>query len=185
MTDNKMPASTNVLYEIEQNEMKGEADVESHCLQMALYLQKDDSISARLLLKRIPSDMKNYSELKALAEIAHLLFKRDYPAIYAAIGRFEWSETIKPLMEQFGMELRQRAAALVAKAYSSIEVNAFAQLVGVNAEQALAEAQANGWHYDGSKKMLYPVRQTMAPADVSINVDQVQKFAEFVSNLEN
>lgn len=172
-----MPASTNILYEIEQNEMKGEASVESYCLQMALYLQKgnfkksnfkplflsnygflhgveesrnegsivpvidrislmnsvdqllrieqfffnstnvvmydvfiplDDSINARLLLKRIPSDMKNHSELKALAEIAQLLFKRDYPGIYVAINRFEWSETIKPLMEQFGMELRQR-----------------------------------------------------------------------------
>lgn len=74
---------------------------------------------------------------------------------------------------------------MVAKAYSSIEVNAFAQLVGVNTEQALAEAQANGWRYDGPKKMLYPVRQAMATADLSINVDQVQKFAEFVSNLEN
>lgn len=57
--------------------------------------------------------MKNHAELKALAEIAQLLFKRDYPAIYAAIGRFEWSETIKPLMEQFGMELRQRFSPII------------------------------------------------------------------------
>lgn len=78
-----------------------------------------------------------------------------------------------------------RAAALVAKAYSSIELNAFAQLVGVNAEQALTEAQANGWNYDAAKKMLYPVRQTTVAVDVAINVDQVQKFAEFVSYLEN
>jgi COP9 signalosome complex subunit 8 len=59
---------------------------------MLLYLIEDDLCQAKFLWKRIPDDAKAASpELARIWEVGKALFRRDPPAVHAALLTTEWS----------------------------------------------------------------------------------------------
>ncbi|XP_045605740.1 COP9 signalosome complex subunit 8 [Procambarus clarkii] len=152
---------------------------------LTIYLLQNDLTGAKFLWKRIPSSTKNATpELALIWEVGQHLWQRDLPAVYAALKQ-EWSITVKDIMKAVHDHVRQRAVDLVARAYTSISAEDFAQLVGMTVDEAVIAAKGHGWGYDEPTRMILPVPQAPQPHTPTPSEEQLRRLADYVSFLEN
>ena len=88
-------------------------------------------------------------------------------------------------MLSFSEKVRQRAEDLVSRAYTSIGVEDYSQLIGMSVDEAIKHAEKLDWKYDQSNKMILPkktVQEIIAPTP---SEEQLKRLAEYVSFLEN
>ncbi|XP_066965304.1 COP9 signalosome complex subunit 8-like [Macrobrachium rosenbergii] len=81
--------------------------------------------------------------------------------------------------------VRQRAIDLVARAYTSISADDFAQLFGANVEEAVLAAKGFGWGYDEPTHMILPSPRVPPPHTPTPSEEQLRRLADYVSFLEN
>lgn len=79
----------------------------------------------------------------------------------------------------------QRAAHLVATAYSSLSVDALAAFTGLSVEQAIQQGIDAGWQVDRETNIIKPCRPVNNTVQVVSCEDQISKLTDFVSFLEN
>ncbi|KAI8929272.1 hypothetical protein BC831DRAFT_509371 [Entophlyctis helioformis] len=153
---------------------------------LAAFIVQDDLSAARFLVKRtLPADRSPV--FVGLATVAIQLWKRDYggihlalaePALDAAVagpaGAATTSAKIDGLLVQWVRDaVRQRALALIAKAYSSLPADRFAAMVGLAARSNGSSNGATGetvesivahlgWRFDTASSMIFPVAGSVA-----------------------
>ena len=120
---------------------------------MALYVLTDDLPSARLLWKRIPSEMKQPdSDLIHVWRLASLLIQRhlkDIPEVYHICQNRTWPPFVKKIIGQISVYTRQRMISLISSAYSHIKFVEFARLTGCSTEQEARTLVSDlGWQAD-------------------------------------
>lgn len=96
----------------------------------------------------------------------------------------EW-KWIKNLFFFFPEKTHQRAAHLVATAYSSLSVDALAAFTGLSVEQAIQQGLDAGWQIDRETNIVKPCRPVNNTVQVVNCEDQISKLTDFVSFLEN
>lgn len=74
---------------------------------------------------------------------------------------------------------------LVARAYTSISAEDFAQLVGMGIEEAVIATKGHGWGYDEPTRMILPIPQAPQPFTPTPSEEQLRRLADYVSFLEN
>ncbi|KAK3870951.1 hypothetical protein Pcinc_016480 [Petrolisthes cinctipes] len=152
---------------------------------LTIYLLQNDLTGAKFLWKRIPGSAKTANpELGQIWEVGQHLWQRDLPAVYTSLNH-EWSQTVKDIMKALHERVRQRAVELVARAYTSISADDFAQLVGMGAEAAVVAAKSHGWGYDEPTRMILPIPRPPEPHTPTPSEEQLRRLADYVSFLEN
>ncbi|KAK7086925.1 COP9 signalosome complex subunit 8 [Halocaridina rubra] len=152
---------------------------------LTIYLLQNDLTGAKFLWKRIPSSTKSATpELAHIWEVGQHLWQRDLPGVYAALKQ-EWSPTVKDMMKALHESVRQRAIDLVARAYTSLSADDFAQLYGVTVEEAVTAAKGLGWGYDEPTRMILPCPRPQPPHTPIPSEEQLRRLADYVSFLEN
>ncbi|KAG0712343.1 COP9 signalosome complex subunit 8 [Chionoecetes opilio] len=152
---------------------------------LTIYLLQNDLTAAKFLWKRIPSSAKaGTPELAVIWEVGQHLWQRDLPATYTALAH-DWSPTVKDIMKAVHEVVRNRAVELVSRAYTSIRVGDFAQLVGLSVEEAVVLARGHGWGHDETSAMVLPMQRTPQPHAPTPSEEQLKRLADYVSFLEN
>ncbi|XP_066962144.1 LOW QUALITY PROTEIN: COP9 signalosome complex subunit 8 [Macrobrachium rosenbergii] len=152
---------------------------------LTIYLLQNDLTGAKFLWKRIPASTKSATpELALIWEVGQHLWKRDLPGVYSALNQ-DWSPTVKDMMKALHDNVRQRAIDLVARAYTSISADDFAQLFGKNVEEAVLAAKGFGWGYDEPTHMILPSPRVPPPHTPTPSEEQLRRLADYVSFLEN
>lgn len=112
--------------------------------------------SAKFLWKRIPDDIKQAnSELSIIWLVGKLMWKRNYSEIYGVINSCSsWPNHLKNIMNLIITSTRERATALISKAYSTIHLSEAAKLLGLTNEEMLKLAQDLDWSYENNTGFL-------------------------------
>ncbi|XP_051156281.1 COP9 signalosome complex subunit 8 [Leptopilina boulardi] len=178
-----------VLRELERAELEAEDGVVSsqvYTRLLAIYLYQNELCYAKYLWKRIPDNVKsNSAELCHVWTVGQHMWKRDWPAVHAALN-VNWSEDVIEVMNALKENVRERAMVLVSEAYSSLHVDVLAGMTGLSGEQTQKAALERGWAVDGS--MIQPRkldREQSTPAQEALTEEQLYKLTQFVSFLEN
>ncbi|XP_033102087.1 COP9 signalosome complex subunit 8-like [Anneissia japonica] len=174
--------------QLEQQELEspgGVATPEVYAKLMVLYLLQNDLNNARYLWKRIPESVRTANpDLGQIWAVGQKLWQRDYGGVYTHLNH-DWSESIKDEMTELTSVIKQRMFNLVCQAYSSIEADRFASMVGMPVEKAIQAVIAEGWEYNESLKMILPKEQTIRQEVPLPSEQQIIQLTDFVSFLEN
>ncbi|XP_078344909.1 COP9 signalosome complex subunit 8-like isoform X2 [Oculina patagonica] len=153
----------------EQMELDGGASGEVYSQLLAVYLFQNDVCNAKFLWKRAPEEIKvSTPELAKLWNVGCHMWKRDFVAIYESLKE-EWSPTIQPIMTALEEKLRSRAFDLVSKAYTSIQAEDLARLMGITTEAAVSAAVSSGWISDAATGMITPKKTDISSTSMQIH----------------
>ncbi|XP_034230720.1 COP9 signalosome complex subunit 8 [Thrips palmi] len=174
--------------ELERQELTsptGEASPQEYAQLLAIYLCQSDLCNAKFLWKRIPASAKSSNEeLSLIWKVGQCMWKRDYPAAYAAL-QAPWSDNVRHIMTTLQEELRSRAIDLIANAYSSIALSDLAAMAGINDREAERISNERGWIIDAETEMVHPVRPPPSSQVITSSEGQLNKLTDYVSFLEN
>lgn len=190
------------LVELERQELESEEDPspQLYAQLLSLYLLFGDLINAKLLWKRIPTQLKeDVPDLPAIWQVAVALMKRESGSVYGLVNKREWPAYIKKIMSMVSSRTRERVLNFVSSAYSHITLTDFQQLTGCKSEEeAISLANSLSWPYDEQNGIVQPVKSATSstastPTDESFDgspdsdysQEQLQKLAQYVSFLEN
>ncbi|EEB10874.1 COP9 signalosome complex subunit, putative [Pediculus humanus corporis] len=152
---------------------------------LAIYLLQNDLNNAKYLWKRIPQSIKTtHPEIFNIWKVGQKMWQRDFPGIYEALNR-QWSNDVAEIMQKLLEKTHQRAANLVATAYSSLSVDALAAFTGLSIEEAIQQGLDAGWQIDRETNIVKPCRPVNNIVQVVSCEDQISKLTDFVSFLEN
>ncbi|CAH1789790.1 unnamed protein product [Owenia fusiformis] len=152
---------------------------------LAIYLVQNDISNAKLLWKRIPLSVKTSNpDLGQVWSVGQKMWSRDYSAVYEALQK-DWPDYLKAVMAALLESTRQRAFTLVSQAYSSINADDFSAFMGMPVAEAVTAATNRGWQADPQTRLISPKKEEK-PAAVAIpNDQQMARFTDYVSFLEN
>lgn len=152
---------------------------------LAIYLLQNDLPNAKFLWKRIPQEIKqSHSELGNIWKVGQGLWYKDFPAIYTGLNQ-DWPDYVKPAMKELGERTRQRALALVAKAYSSISLDDTASFLGVPRPEVADVVRPLGWVVDVENGIVSPEHKDTTNKEAAPSDEQLAKLTDFVAFLEN
>ncbi|GAB6021635.1 hypothetical protein CHUAL_004220 [Chamberlinius hualienensis] len=178
-----------VAKKLEKFELDSSGGVENgqnSCKLLALYLLQNDLCSAKYLWKRTPQSVKQSTpEIVNVWNVGQKMWLRDFYGIHTALNQ-EWSENVATIMNSLKEAVRNRAVNLVARAYSSIRIDEFAAMVGLNTQQSLQLVLQHNWNFNQESGMVLPSRAAIYLPDAGRRSEQqLAKLTEFVSFLEN
>ncbi|KAL0273751.1 UNVERIFIED_CONTAM: hypothetical protein PYX00_006357 [Menopon gallinae] len=152
---------------------------------LAIYLYQYDLCNAKYLWKRIPNSVKfGNTELQNIWKVGKKMWQRDFPGIYVALNE-QWSNDIAEIMHKLLEKVRQKAAHLVATAYTSLSLDALSAFTGLPPDRAAKQGLEAGWQIDPDTNIVRPCRPSTGPVEVVCCEDQISKLTDFVSFLEN
>ncbi|XP_065226541.1 COP9 signalosome complex subunit 8 [Planococcus citri] len=150
---------------------------------LAIYLYKNDLISAKFLWKRIPLATKSaLTELEFIWRVGKAMRKRDYPEVYTAL-RFSWSAEIMPIMQMVEEEIRKNTVILIGKSYSSLALSTLGKYVGYDVQNTKNLATQHGWTFDDTYVFPTPVAEEVQDNRGDFNA--FKKLTDSISFLEN
>ncbi|XP_030376656.1 COP9 signalosome complex subunit 8 [Scaptodrosophila lebanonensis] len=154
---------------------------------LAIYLYQSELSKAKLLWMRMSDNLKNKEENKELTQL-HLLTvalqKNDSSDFFDYI-KFEWSENVKPIVEDLLAKQREELFTLMGTAYASIYEQNLLEMTQMSAEELKSACAALNWtqEQDGDQVIILPIpKETVSSV---AGDDQLLKLTEFVSFLEN
>jgi COP9 signalosome complex subunit 8 len=152
---------------------------------LANYLLQGDLPSARFLWKRIPPLKKQHSlELTAVWTVGQALWRKDMPNFYQTARSFQWSPTIAPIMTQLIASIQEKMVRLIGTAYTSIQVDDVAALLGLSSPEVEVLAQGRGWT-KSIEGLLQPVESPPEEVVLASAEEQLGKLTDFVTFLES
>lgn len=117
------------------------------------------SLEARLLWKRIPSDIKNENvELQKVWNIGKQFFTRDLFSIQPSIDREEWPDYLVEMMEHLRDETVERVINLISAVYSCIHINDIVSALHLSLNESIEKVNSLGWRYTPQDGFVYPVK---------------------------
>jgi len=151
---------------------------------LATYLLRGDLCDAKFLWKRIPPLKKQQNvELAAVWSVGQTLWLRDMPNFYLTARSFQWSATIAPIMAQLIESIQEKMVRLIGTAYTSIQVDDVAALLGITAEETGALAISRGWTMN--EGLIQPTESPPEELVLASAEEQLGKLTDFVTFLEN
>jgi CSN8/PSMD8/EIF3K family len=111
-------------------------------VQFIAYYLINDVTSARMLWKRLSPGLKQSQELQAAWNIGQALWKSEREQVFVDINKFDWSPAVVPFISVLTDTLRQRHAELIERAYSSLNLNTCAAMLGLDSD-ATAQCMMN------------------------------------------
>nr|CAG4641258.1 EOG090X0F3A [Eulimnadia texana] len=182
--------------ELEQLELDGALtgtlNDEVYCRLLFVYFCQYDMCNAKLLWKRIPQEVKARCPL--LAEVWTLgqkLWNQEHPQVFSLLRNAAWPEDLKPYAALLFESYRTKIINLIAKAYSSVHLQTFANILGLNEHTEEVEAvllklkEEAGWRVDAGAGLIIPESPAPPPIEIVSNAEQLEKLTNFVSFLEN
>ncbi len=154
-------------------------------IHMAAYLLTRQLDAARLLWKRLASDLRDgNAELRALWEVCTTMWRNEHAATQAAISAFSWpGPLLADLMARLQTDELQRTMELCVGAYSLISAAALAARLGVSEERAHELATGAGWTVDaesGGYVPLVPERPKTKPE----MLEQLELLTSYVAHVD-
>uniref|UniRef100_H2YNC3 COP9 signalosome complex subunit 8 n=1 Tax=Ciona savignyi TaxID=51511 RepID=H2YNC3_CIOSA len=171
------------LEESELESSQGKLSLEQYSELLSLYICSHDLLNARLLWKRIPDNIKVSSELKAIWEVGKAAWLSDYQAMHVAVQSFEWSTTIKSIMEAFTMDIKERYLKLVSDGYTSARISFLAELLGASESDVRAIVTSRGWTIHGD--FVHPAKNKPDSNGVLNNEEHLEKLTQYILFLES
>ncbi|KAL0482616.1 COP9 signalosome complex subunit 8 [Acrasis kona] len=151
------------------------------------YLINNDLDNCRFLWKRIPKEIKK-AEVAAVWKIGQALWQRDYTETYNAVKNFQWSQALKPLVDAFLTNLRNRNLNLIAKAYNSVSVSDLSVMLGMGEEEVIQHVMSDyvDFHYDQQTKYFTPNKNILKTNETtkSTGLDTISSLAKKTLFLE-
>merc|ERR1712137_898052 len=153
-----------------------------YAVQLAANLIVNDLNNARFLWKRLPKDAKGDAELKSLWNIGKALWAHNIAEEYVALGAFQWTPQIQPLVSALAERFRSNVLSLLSRSYSSISKKDCAAYLGhpVTETEALVVGQ-EGWAVEGD--MFIPKRPPATQLEAT-GIEQLQTLAKYAVFLE-
>ncbi|KAJ3932814.1 MAG: COP9 signalosome [Lentinula lateritia] len=163
------------------------------------YLIKNDLPIAKLVLERLPPDIRLNPLIKNLGLLATSYSAGAYEQIYSnanalvnAVAKPEFqqpelAQVINIMVESFLFSFRDRTFLLLSRAYTSITLSLAEMYFGLGSSELLPVAARHGWAYDTSTKVLKPVPTNEPASFVAPAVSSLVNFnfiAQSVSQLE-
>lgn len=177
-----------LIEDLEQKELEFPlciATAEHYSQMLALYIFLNDSMNAKCLWKRIPTNIKSGSSvLNKLWNVAVKILQRDTAALIGALND-EWPDNIKPIINHTQEIVRIRTFTLLSQAFSVISSKELAVNMGTNIEDAISFATSQGWIYDAFTNMLCPKQKDHQLTDSLKNDCHLHNLTNYISFLEN
>jgi len=171
--------------ELESQLSGGRTGVEVYSELLAGYIALGRLPEAKFLWKRIPDNVKQESaELGKIWEVGKAIWKRDYPNVFQNL-QYEWSDSMKPLMQYITQQYREDTLRLVSNAYSTIKMSDLSQYLGQTPTEAGQHVQSLGWNWNKDTDMVEPQRVQAESFKRESLTNQLQRVADFISYLEN
>ncbi|KAJ3889463.1 hypothetical protein GG344DRAFT_51526, partial [Lentinula edodes] len=172
------------------------------------YLIKNDLPIAKLVLERLPPDIRLNPLIKNLGLLTTSYSAGAYEQIYSnanalvnAVAKPEFqqpelAQVINIMVESFLFSFRDRTFLLLSRAYTSITLSLAEMYFGLGSSELLpgklfilgySVAARHGWAYDTSTKVLKPVPTNEPASSVAPAVSSLVNFnfiAQSVSQLE-
>ncbi|KAJ3814693.1 COP9 signalosome [Lentinula lateritia] len=166
---------------------------------LGAYLIKNDLPIAKLVLERLPPDIRLNPLIKNLGLLTTAYSAGAYDQIYSnanalvnAVAKPEFqqpelAQVINIMVESFLFSFRDRTFLLLSRAYTSITLSLAEMYFGLGSSELLPVAARHGWAYDTSTKVLKPVPTNVPASFVAPAVSSLVNFdfiAQSVSQLE-
>ncbi|XP_001605512.1 COP9 signalosome complex subunit 8 [Nasonia vitripennis] len=173
------------LEKMELETSEGVIPAQMYSQMLAIYLYQNELCNAKYLWKRIPMIVKeNSTDLKNIWTVAQKMWLRDWPAVYAALD-CSWNKIVEEIMLALKERIRDRALTLIGDAYSFLDINTLASMIGATPDDSRQIATSKGWTITGNMVKPSKVCKPQTSAHEAITEDQLYKLTQFVSFLEN
>jgi len=133
------------------------------------YLIFDELPPARYALTRLPDKLASHPLPQALFGLLAASWERQYEQVYYRAEKLfqyaqqpdfpdaELGEVVATLITAFVASFREKAVALLSRAFTSLPLPLAQMYLGLPADRLLNAAEKHGWGYDASKQVLSPV----------------------------
>lgn len=117
---------------------------------LASYLIIDDLPAASMLCKRITPDIKATNDFMNLHKVFISLYKKQAPDAYPLLDHNMYTPELQPLIQLLGKSIRERAFALITKAYTNIPLSLISRALGLSIEESHLLVTTAGWAIDNN-----------------------------------
>ncbi|BDD57860.1 hypothetical protein MPDQ_001048 [Monascus purpureus] len=128
------------------------------------HLLTDQIDEARALTKRMPQFLlQRDSSLQNCLNLLRALWQHKHEQVYSILRELPWSETVKPLVQQYEVYFQNKTISEVSRAYGAIRPAVAASYLGIDplaaerGDPAVIEKFTScGWTWDEQTKLLHP-----------------------------
>lgn len=172
--------------EVEAQLSSGKAGAELYLQLLAGHLALRQLPQAKFLWQRIPTTVKEETpELGKIWNVGKSMWAKDNPGVFANL-QGDWSDLVRPIIEQIIAAYRGDSFQLVSSAYSTIRISDLAQYVGLPEPEAGQMATRAGWAWNTQTGIVTPlVKRSEGREGLQLLDGQLQKVTEFIAYLEN
>lgn len=171
--------------ELEAQLSSGKVGGELYLQLLAGHLALRQLARAKFLWQRIPATTKEETpELGKIWNVGKCMWTRDNPGVFASL-QGDWSELVRPIVEQIVAGYRADAFQLVGAAYSTIRLADLGLYLGLPDQEAGELAIRAGWTLDVNTGIVTPLQQRNNAQERRLLEGQLKKVTEFISYLEN
>eukprot|EP01094_Clydonella_sp_ATCC50884_P006553 TRINITY_DN15777_c0_g1_i1.p1 TRINITY_DN15777_c0_g1~~TRINITY_DN15777_c0_g1_i1.p1 ORF type:complete len:239 (+),score=65.90 TRINITY_DN15777_c0_g1_i1:94-717(+) len=150
-------------------------------VQLATSLIVNDLENARFLWKRMPADAKRNAETASLWNIGKALWAHKIADVYIALGGYQWSPPIQPLISALADRFRAGVLKLLSRSYSVISKNDCASYLGLPVGEAEAlVVEQEKWEVDGDMFKPQPPPPTVLDTSGMQQLQSLSKYAAFL-----
>ncbi|KAJ5079746.1 hypothetical protein M0811_04056 [Anaeramoeba ignava] len=152
--------------------------------QIILYLITNDTIGARFLYKRLPTEIKKTKVIDKLWELTKIMWNSESGGmleIIPSINNFHWPDELKNLINILLEEIRQRMLKLIGSGYSTISISSLTMYLGLTDVDALSIVKPLGWKV--TKDFVYP-QPIPKPKKVEEKKDSLVDLTQFIMAFE-
>lgn len=179
---------SSLLIDLENQELSsaGRCSDRVYAQLMAIYLLTNDLQNAKLLWKRIPTQLKQTSDdLKAIWEIGKLLLKHKSSDIFVLIDSYEWPNFLLNIMKELKDEIKRKNLNLIQKSYSYISIGDLKRMLYIQQEdELLSICKQMNWQLDSQDGILITKQQQPVFESLISNQEHLEKLVNHVTFLE-
>ncbi|KAJ4456033.1 putative COP9 signalosome complex subunit 8 [Paratrimastix pyriformis] len=152
-------------------------------MEMLALLVLEDYNNARYLWKRLPPAAKRTRDLARAWMMGAALFKKDYPAFYAA-SNHAWNARCRVFVDRILETVRAKNAETIGRSYTVVSIGDIAPALGMTPDEALAFARTHGWEYDAATRMVKPVAPPPRVTAEAASLDLISNMTQYVIGLD-
>ncbi|CAO3596696.1 unnamed protein product [Absidia cylindrospora] len=163
--------------------------VDVYSAYLGCYIIADDLHSAQFLRKRLLTAAKAHdwtisTETENMWQVCAALWKTDYEVAYNILNESaQWSTRLQPMIPDILESIRERVAALLAKAYTTITMNDVINYFGMQENDIIQALSTKGWSYDSTTQIFTTWKQEPTQREPS-NFGQLSTISDIVLHLE-
>lgn len=160
--------------------------LEFYCIYFGISIVLDLD-GARHLWRRLPQHMKcEGTELHTLWTISQQLWQRNITTAFEIIIRYNWSQLVRPIVEEIIISVRKHQILLISKSYSSISLEHLSQALMLSREDTCKELSRLDWELQDSDFVLVkPLREDQHSGNtIADDTKMLAQLSEYVCHLE-